>query len=263
MEDYRSQRKKQNKFAAAAGIGLTVVVHVAIVGTAYFSGMTYLDPPPPEREEILVEFDEAEVETVKPRQTWNGTRPRVNEPDKTKQIELVQKSEAHTTGKKLNEAQESVVDDFGDVEKNYPEPEKPIDRRALFRATDNNSRKDTLAPQVAEEASDKLKAGHAQGNTKTGNVTGEPNAHLKGRHLNGTLPRPSYGVQQSGIVVVTIWVDQYGNVQKALPGAEGTTVTDASLWAAARKAAMGAHFNQSTDAPALQQGKITYIFKLK
>ena len=65
------------------------------------------------------------------------------------------------------------------------------------------------------------------------------------------------------MIVVTIWVDQYGNVQKAAPGAEGTTLTDATLWAAARKAALEAHFNVEPDAPASQQGTITYNFKLK
>ena len=81
--------------------------------------------------------------------------------------------------------------------------------------------------------------------------------------MNGTLPRPSYPVQNSGTVVVEIWVDNYGNVQKAVAGIEGTTVTDKELWQAARKAALGAHFNMSADAPALQKGTITYVFKLK
>ena len=91
---------------------------------------------------------------------------------------------------------------------------------------------------------------------------GTPNAHLQGRTVLGTLPRPSYSVQNSGIVVVTIWVDQYGTVQKAVACADGTTVTDNELWDAARKAALGAHFNMSADAPALQQGTITYRFSL-
>ena len=80
--------------------------------------------------------------------------------------------------------------------------------------------------------------------------------------MNGTLPRPSYSVQAAGKVVVEIWVDNYGNVQKAVAGVEGTTATDKTLWQAARKAALGAHFNMSADAPALQKGTITYIFRL-
>ena len=42
-----------------------------------------------------------------------------------------------------------------------------------------------------------------------------------------------------------------------------TVVTDQNLWQAARKAALGAHFNMSADAPAMQEGTITYIFNLK
>ena len=91
-----------------------------------------------------------------------------------------------------------------------------------------------------------------------------PNAHLKGRKVNkSTLFKPAYNLQESGIVVVKIWVDQYGHVKRAEPGADGTTVTNAKLWAAARAVALKAHFDMKTDAPPLQEGTITYIFTLK
>lgn len=89
---------------------------------------------------------------------------------------------------------------------------------------------------------------------------GTANASLRGRTLLGNIAKPSYEVQKEGTVVVTIWVDQYGTVTKAQAGAPGTTVNDATLWAAARSAAMKTHFNQSADAPALQEGTITYVF---
>ena len=79
----------------------------------------------------------------------------------------------------------------------------------------------------------------------------------------GVIARPAYNVQESGTVVVTIYVDQYGNVTKATPGAPGTTVNNSALWAAARKAALETHFNMDGNAPPLQQGTITYIFSLK
>ena len=142
-----------------------------------------------------------------------------------------------------------------------PAPKEEINQNALFPGM---SKKDSsLAPHGAEESSATYKAGHPKGNTAVGKAEGAPNAHLKGRSTLGALPKPSYSVQNEGIVVVDIWVDNYGNVQKAIAGGQGTTVTDKSLWAAARAAAMKAHFNQSMDAPALQQGTITYIFKLK
>ena len=89
------------------------------------------------------------------------------------------------------------------------------------------------------------------------------NAQVKGRSVLGSLPKPAYNSQNEGTVVVTVKVDQFGSVTEAIPGAEGTTVTDKKLWNAARAAALKAHFNQSANAPALQDGTITYIFKLK
>ena len=61
---------------------------------------------------------------------------------------------------------------------------------------------------------------------------------------------------------MAITVNQYGIVTQAVPGADGTTVTDQTLWAAARKAAMESHFNQTND-PVPSQGTITYEFILK
>ena len=260
MEQYLRERERQEKRSRVTGVALTVSAHIAVVACCFFMGFTYLDPPPPEQEQILIEFEEPEIN--KPKQTWNGTRPRAVEPDPTKDINLVQRSEAPVEGTKSNEAPEATVDEFGDVEVPEPKREKEIDRRALFSAADNKTQKDTLAPQTADKVTEALKAGHAQGNTKTGETSGEPNAKVAGRSVNGTLPRPSYPVQASGKVVVEIYVDNYGNVQKAVAGVEGTTVTDKNLWQAARKAALGAHFNMSAEAPALQKGTITYIFNL-
>jgi TonB family protein len=255
---YITEQEKQVTRSKITGSVLTVVVHAVLIAGFAVSGFTYLDPPPPEKEQILIDFEEIEVK--KPEQRRDGTRPRAEEP--SKEIKLVQQSEAQHLGTKTNEAPEATVGDKGDVEVPEP-PRKEINKRALFAAANNKTEKDTLAAQTAREVTDALKAGHALGNTKVGETSGEPKANLKGRTLNGTLPRPSYPVQANGTVVVKIWVDNYGTVQKAIAGAEGTTVTDKELWNAARKAAMGASFNMSADAPAMQEGTITYIFKLK
>ena len=256
--EYLRTRQQQVRNSKIGGGVLTVVVNSALVSFCCLTGFTYLDPPPPEQEEILIEFEREENEPV--RQIWNGTAPKVEEPDRTKPIELVKQSEGIAEGTRENLAQESDVDDFGDVETVKP-AEKEIDRRSLFRNPNNKSDKDTLAPQTGKISED-VSAGHPKGNTTSGKTTGAPNARLKGRSVNGTLPRPNYSVQKSGKVVVKIWVDNYGNVQKAVAGAEGSTVTDKNLWNAARKAALGAHFNMDAEAPALQEGTITYIFKL-
>ena len=255
---YMQERNRQQTRSRISGGVLVVLTHGVLIGTLFVGGFTYIDPPPPEKEQIVIDF--SEVEMQKPKQRRDGTRPRAEVP--TKEIKLVQQSEAQHLGTKTNEAQEATVGDKGDVEVPEP-PRKQINKRALFSSANNKSQKDTLAAQTAREVTDALKAGHALGNTKTGETSGEPKANLKGRTLNGTLPRPSYPVQKSGVVVVKIWVDNYGIVQKAVAGADGTNVTDKDLWNAARNAAMKASFNMSADAPAMQEGTITYIFKLK
>lgn len=255
---YIRVRAIQEVRSRTTGIVLTALVHIGLGAGCMVAGFTYLDPPPPEREMILIEFEEPE--NRKPKQILDGTKPRAEEAGKD--IRLVQKSEAPLQGSKSNEAPESVVDDFGDVETKDPEPpKKEIDRRALFRSADNKTQKDTLAAQKAREASDDLKAGHAQGNTLTGQTSGTPQANLKGRHFVGTIPKPSYSVQAEGTVVVKIKVDGQGQVISAVPGEQGTTVNDIKLWQAARKAAMESHFNVN-NSPVDQYGTITYIFRL-
>ncbi len=260
MADYRQEREKQEKAGKLLGAGLAAVLHLGLVVFGVFSGIKYIYPPPQE-ESFLIDF--SEVMEIKPMEVRDGAQPHAEEPGLTKELELVQRSEAQEEGTKANVAKEAAVDDFGDVEQYEPEREKPINTRALFHAADNKNAKDTLAAQTASKLSDALKAGHASGNTDSGKQTGAPNARLKGRSTVGVLPKPKYTIQAEGTVVVTIWVDQYGTVRQAKAGADGSTTTNSELLAAARKAAMESHFSPSGDAPALQEGTITYVFKLQ
>ena len=242
------------------GIASTAVIHIAVLTVGCVSGLKYMYPPP-EEQAMLIDFTEAVAEI--PKQETTGSQPRSVKADLEQDVKLVQASEAQHTGTEANEAPEAVNDDFGDVETPQPPREKEIDRRALFHAADNKTQKDTLAAQTAAKVSDALKAGHASGNTATGETKGEPNARLEGRTVLGTLAEPEYNVQQSGIVVVEIFVDRNGTVVSANPGADGTTVTDRTLWEAARKVALKARFNVKQDAKELQKGTITYVFNLE
>lgn len=89
---------------------------------------------------------------------------------------------------------------------------------------------------------------------------GTGSANVAGRSVVGGIPRLTSSSQMEGIVVVAIEVDQYGNVTKATPGADGTTSVNKSAWDAARSAALRARFNVKADAPALQEGTIVYSF---
>ena len=262
MQPYQRTQAQREKNANLTGILVTVVLHALALVFCLTSGLKYLDPPPPERTSLVIEFEEDE-ETVKPLPTRVGRQPQAQEVNLEKEVELVQKAESPYTNTQPNVTPATQPDPHGDVEVPTPPVEEPkLDPRASFPGM-GKKESDATTPHSATEASDTFKAGQPDGNTHEGKTEGTANAHLKGRNVLGTLPKPSYSAQLEGTVVVQIKVDQYGNVTEAIPGAEGTTVTDKTLWNAARSAAMKAHFNQSASAPALQSGTITYIFKLK
>lgn len=262
MEKYLREREKQQRNSRVTGVALVVVLYTTFTLVLYFNGFAYLDPPPPDDSPITLDFSEVEEEQIKPKQQWNGTRPTVENPDPTRETELVKHSEAPVKGTKENLAQASTVDEHGDVETQEPPREEPINKKALFSAAQNVADKDTLAPQTSSEPSYNLQPGHASGNIKEGNQTGQPNAKLAGRSVIGDVPQPYYNVSESGKVVVKIKVDRNGTVVDAQPGDAGTNFTNAAAWDAAKKAALKTQFNMKADAPEFQYGTITYIFNI-
>lgn len=248
---------KDERFGSIVGVAATVLFHGALLIVTASNGLKYSFPPPAEKI-ILMEFEPEEKQ--KPVEVAAGKDPRTPDPDESKPVKLVQKSEAPVhIGKQANLSKEASVGDKGDVEVPEPERKKEIDQRALFSAA--NNRKDTLAPQTADKISDALNAGHAAGNTRNGSTDGAPSAKLAGRSVMGSLPLPTYNVQESGTVTVRIMVDREGNVTSAVP--IKSTTTNAKLLSAAVEAAKIAKFNTSDSAPDLQEGTITYKYRLK
>lgn len=264
MEKYLRERERQQRNSIVTGVTMVVVLFTTLALVLLKNGFTYLDPPPPDESPITMDFSEIEEEKIKPKQQWNGTRPTVEEPDPAKETELVQHSEAPVQGTKENLAQASTIDEFGDIETTEPPREEPINKRALFSAAQNVADKDTLAPQTSSEPSYNLQPGHASGNIKEGNQSGQPKAKLAGRSVIGAIPSPTYQVTESGKVVVKIKVDRNGTVVDAQPGDAGTNFTNKTAWDAAKKAAMNTQFNinMKPDAPEYQYGTITYIFNI-
>lgn len=81
---------------------------------------------------------------------------------------------------------------------------------------------------------------------------------LGGRGISGSLPRPSFNVNQSGTVVVKITVNAAGNVISAEP-TSGTTTASQELRKAATEAALRAKFKTAEGAGNVT-GTITYFF---
>ena len=109
-----------------------------------------------------------------------------------------------------------------------------------------------------------------------GKVTGDPNAsgyygvggdgsggnYRLGNRNALNRPKPDYPCNEEGKVVVTIYVDQSGNVVAAEPGAKGTTNSAPCLLNEAKEAALKTKFNKDAKAPPKQQGAIIYNFSL-
>ena len=96
-------------------LAVTVVFHASLIVFGSFNGLTYIYPPPPEQSFVIDFSEDNEKQVV--RQQKKGSAPLVEEPDRTKPINIVQRSEAQEIGKKENLAQEATVDDYGDGEK--------------------------------------------------------------------------------------------------------------------------------------------------
>jgi len=78
-----------------------------------------------------------------------------------------------------------------------------------------------------------------------------------------SLIKPPYDLQKEGVVVVAITVDRSGRVTDATPGIKGSTTQEGDLLKLAKEAALKTRFESSNDAPIIQKGTITYVFRLK
>jgi colicin import membrane protein len=105
--------------------------------------------------------------------------------------------------------------------------------------------------------------GGATGGNGTGEGDGKGISFDLGGRKAASLPKPDYLKQKAGTVVVEVFVDKQGNVTKVNSGARGSTTLDADLLKAAEKAALKAKFEVNPNAPTIQKGSITYIFKLQ
>lgn len=84
-------------------------------------------------------------------------------------------------------------------------------------------------------------------------------ADLPGRKVAG-LPRTQALKPMAGVIVVDIWVDQYGNVVNAAVKSDGTTISDKTTSSIVVATAKATHFNADSKAPTIQEGTLTYTF---
>lgn len=141
--------------------------------------------------------------------------------------------------------------------------EKPIiNERALFHAP-----KDNTMP---------TSEGDSEGQGEQGNPDGLKDIDRyegKGESNNGTsydlggrgaksISSPNKDFKEEGVIVVDIYVDRDGRVQRAEIG-KGTDITDTTLRESAILAAKNSIFNKDNNAADLQKGTITYRFIIR
>ncbi len=227
-------------------------------------------PPPPkvisepvkDKEEVITQDLEktAAIEAAKKKK----------EEDRNRQEKIdLQKQKDRVERERLAEIERKKKDEIARIEKEEAEQRQ---------ISEINSRAKNVFGAAGQGSADSKSAG--QGVTYQGGNQGSPNGTANSDNYNKgggigkgvsyslggrsalKLPLPYYPGNEEGLVVVQVTVDKNGNVTKATTGGKGSTTLSPELLAAAQKAAMLAKFNVDNNAPAFQQGTITYRFVL-
>lgn len=141
--------------------------------------------------------------------------------------------------------------------------EKPVvNQRAIFQAP--KEKQETISEGNGDgEGEQGLPDGlkdieRYEGNGGSG---GGPAYDLGGRGAK-SISSPDKNFSEEGKIVVDIWVDKEGRVQRTEIG-KGTTITNTSMRESALQAAKNSIFNKDDKAAELQRGTITYTFIIR
>ena len=232
------------------GLIVSIVAHGLLILCLLLMGLRYPDPPPPE---LGVEMDMGEFSDV-------GT----------------DSEHAAEGGEDLSSESCYANDDNNEL--TQQSEDVPLTSKKTPSPTKNKKKpKDNVKPQSEETKIDqnalftkgRVKKGSG-GSTGVGEGSGKGSGgegggsgisfSLEGRGST-SLPKPTATSTENGTIVVTIMVDQEGNVVSAKAILRGTTLRDTNLWRRCEQAAKKSKFTANPDAPELQGGKITYIFR--
>lgn len=232
------------------GLIVSIVAHGLLILCLLLMGLRYPDPPPPE---LGVEMDMGEFSDV-------GT----------------DSEHAAEGGEDLSSESSYANDDNNEL--TQQSEDVPLVSKKTPSPTKNKKKpKDNVKPQSEETKIDqnalftkgRVKKGSG-GSTGVGEGSGKGSGgegggsgisfSLAGRGSK-SLPGPTATSPENGNIVVEIRVDQEGNVVFAKAGVRGTTLWDTNLWRRCEQAAKKSKFTANPDAPELQKGTITYIFR--
>lgn len=263
-------RPTEDKDRRAALIGTILFHGILLVGMLFLGFTTPL--PLPGEEGVVVDLGYSDQgmgniqpETPPPTST---PKPTSQEPQPEEEIVTQATEESISLPEKPKEKPQNEVRDPDpepekEPEKEEPEPQK-VDPRAMYPGKQDGNSSQGSQGETGQPGDQ----GKPTGTAGAGNYDGQGGAgdgisfSLGGRKADH-LPKPSSTFSESGTVVVSIWVNRYGKVTKAIAGARGTTTASPVLRRLAEEAAKRAKFNAKMDAPEEQRGTITYHFLIK
>lgn len=232
------------------GLIVSIVAHGLLVLCLLLMGLRYPDPPPPE---LGVEMDMGEFSDV-------GT-------------DLEHAAEG---GEDLSSESSYANDDNSEL--TQQSEDVPLTSKKTPSPTKNKKKpKDNVKPQSDETKVDqnalftkgRVKKGSG-GSTGVGEGSGKGSGgegggcgisfSLEGRGSKN-LHEPTATSSEKGKIVVKINVDQEGNVVSATAVLRSSTLWDTNLLRRCEQAAKKSKFTANPDAPELQGGTITYIWR--
>ena len=247
-------QEDKNKLISGA-ITACCLVLVLIVCLAF--GYDPPDPPIPEEgvEVNLGNSDNGQGDAPMPDASEASSAPR---PAAATENVSTQRTES-TTPINTSDKPSTAKHDNPTPTTTKPEPPKEpeINKNALFNGS-FHSTVDSIFKLF-------FNMGKEGGDPNSNRYDGAPGNGGSGFSLTGrsakALPQPSSSTQKQGKIVVKIWVDRSGNVTQVSAPEKGSTLSDAGLVSQAKQAAMKAKFSAKEDAPEVQTGTITYVFR--
>lgn len=161
----------------------------------------------------------------------------------------------------IPEIEEEIIEETDEPVEEVVEEKPVVNQRALFQVPKTDDAiSDTVVDNIGDQGSpNSLKEiDRYEGNGGSG---GGPAYDLGGRGAK-SISSPSRDFSEEGKIVVDIWVDKDGKVQRTEIG-KGTTITDSSMRESAKRAAFNSIFNKDDKAADLQRGTITYTFIMR
>ncbi|MEQ8323070.1 MAG: energy transducer TonB [Vicingaceae bacterium] len=243
----------------------TIAFHVLLILLFILTGLTYLEPPPPE-EGILINFGtdnrgsgneqaQAAVQNNSPEETEDVD---VEQVQSSAQEKVLTQNAEDAPALKTSES-ENIKEEV----KEEPKPSKELSK-ALSKWKNKSESKSSSDGITGQQGDQGDPSGSMESRNYTGGAggTGFELIGLGGRSM---VKRPDVrdDSQEEGKVVVDIVVDKYGKVVRANPGARGSTTTSALLYKIAKEAALSTKFDTNPQAPEQQKGQIVFTFLLK